>query len=90
MAVMLGFAINDRQDPSYDIHLPRFFLVYVALGFAILSALYGFNEFAKLFLIYRSFELNAEGDTPRVFTRGKIKRAGSNDGGNLNEAMQAS
>lgn len=52
MAVMLNFAIGDQKNPGYDIRQPRFFLVYVVMGFAVFSALYGLKEFFKLFLLY--------------------------------------
>lgn len=52
LAVMLNFAIGDQEDPSYDLRQPRFFLIYVALSFAIISIFYGIKEFAKLFLLY--------------------------------------
>jgi uncharacterized membrane protein YecN with MAPEG domain len=55
LAVMLAYAISDQKNPDYDIRQPRFFLVYIALIFAIFSAIYGFSEFGKLFLIYQSF-----------------------------------
>lgn len=41
LGLMVDFAITDQQRPSYDMKQPRFYLVYVALGFALLSALYG-------------------------------------------------
>lgn len=49
LGLMISYALRDRDDPLFDIALPRFFLVYVAMTFAIASLFYGFYEFFKLF-----------------------------------------
>ena len=41
LALMMGYAIDDPRNPDYDMKQPRFYMVYIALGFALLSTLYG-------------------------------------------------
>lgn len=43
LGIMLAYAISDQRSPEYDIKQPRFFLVYIALGFALISVFYGFS-----------------------------------------------
>ena len=49
LGLMVSYALRDREDPLFDISVPRFFLVYVAMAFSIASLFYGFYEFFKLF-----------------------------------------
>jgi len=41
LGIIMSYAISDPKNPNYDIRQARFFMVYVALGFALLSVLFG-------------------------------------------------
>jgi hypothetical protein len=49
LGLMVSYALRDREDPMFNISIPRFFLVYVAMTFSIASLFYGFYEFFKIF-----------------------------------------
>ena len=53
--IMLTYAINDPKDPQFNINLPRFFIVYIALFFVVFCEMYGLSEFKKAFLIHKAF-----------------------------------
>lgn len=66
MGLMVAYAISDQHIPEFDIRIPRFFLVYVALGFTAVSALYGFWEFKSMFLVYQTFEVQPDRTEKKV------------------------
>lgn len=41
LVVVSWYADNDRRQKEFDITQPRFFLVYIALSFALCSLIYG-------------------------------------------------
>jgi hypothetical protein len=88
LTLMGSYALNDQKDPQFDIRQPRFFLVYIALTFALCSAVYGISEFAKIFLVYQTFELTplSKEEHPRI----KIVKARSQESSNLESVMQES
>lgn len=49
LALMVSYAMRDMEDPLFNISIPRFFLVYVAMTFSLASLFYGFYEFIKVF-----------------------------------------
>jgi hypothetical protein len=49
LTLMISYALRDREDPTFNISIPRFFLVYIALTFSIASLFYGIYEFIKVF-----------------------------------------
>jgi len=51
LAITSYYASYDKFSSDYNIENPRYFLVYVAMGFAIISLLYGVYQFIKLFML---------------------------------------
>jgi hypothetical protein len=57
--VVLWYARNDINNPLFDMSVPRFFLVYIAMAFAVASLSYGLYEFFKFFLVEDKIILSA-------------------------------
>lgn len=49
LTLMISYALKDMNDPMFNISVPRFFLVYVAMSFSLASLVYGIYEFIKIF-----------------------------------------